>query len=140
MKNLENIPKMQIFEVPEGYFDSLPTKIQARISGEKPIEQPGFAGYYKLQYILPVIALLAVGVYWFLDQQDPRNAESILASVRTEELVAYLGDSELTTDDLLEGIQLNAEDVHDIESEVYELNLGHEDLEEMFGDLDIENL
>jgi hypothetical protein len=140
MKNLENIPKKEIFSVPDGYFDSLPGKIQARISSEKPSEQPGFVFRYRLQYALPVMALLAIGIYWFSIEQNPGDAESILASIQTEELVSYLNSSELTTDDLLQDVEFSDDDIQDIESEVYELNLGTEDLDEVLGDFDSENI
>jgi hypothetical protein len=139
MKNLENIPKKEIFTVPDGYFDSLPGKIQARISSEFLVEQPSFIFRYKLQYVLPVVALFALCIYWFGGQQET-DAESILASIQTEELVAYLGNSELTTDDLLQGVEFNEDDIQDIESEVYELNLDMDALEEVLGDFDIENI
>jgi hypothetical protein len=140
MKNLENIPKKEIFNVPDGYFDSLPLKIQARISSEKATAQPGFFVRYQLQYALPVIALLSIGIYWFAAPSDNKDPETILASVQTEELVAYLSDSELSTDDLLEDVEFNDEDAQDIESEVYELNFDTEDIDEALGDFDIENI
>jgi hypothetical protein len=140
MKNLEDIPKKEIFTVPDGYFDSLPLKIQARISGEKTEAHPGFFVRYRLQYALPVIALLSIGIYWFAAQSGNGDPETILASVQTEELVAYLNDSELTTDDLLEDVEFNEEDAQEIESEVYELNFDTEDLDEVLGDFDIENI
>jgi hypothetical protein len=140
MKNLENIPKKEVFNVPDGYFDSLPLKIQARISGEKAEAQPGFFVRYRLQYALPVIALLSIGIYWFAAQSGNEDPETILASVQTEELVAYLNGSELTTDDLLEHVEFNELDAQEIESEVYELNFGTEDLDEALGDFDIENI
>jgi hypothetical protein len=138
MKNLENIPKKEIFKVPDGYFDSLPPKIQARI--EKPAGQPGFVLRYRLQYVLPVVALFTIGIIWFSGKQGPKDAESILASVQTEALVAYLNDSELTTDDLLQDVEFNNQDAQEIESEVYELNFDTEDVDEVLGDVDIENI
>jgi hypothetical protein len=138
MKELENIPKREVFKVPDGYFESLPEKIQARIS--KPAEHPGFVLRYRLQYALPVIILLTAGIYWFLSIQNPKDAASILASVKTEELIAYLSESELTTDDLLEQVELNEEDIQNIESEIYELGFGTEYLEEIIDDFNIENI
>jgi hypothetical protein len=140
MKKLEDIPKKEIFNVPDGYFDSLPGKIQARISGKRPFEQPGFVLRYRLQYVIPVIAFFAIGIYWFSSEQNPGDAESILASVQTEELVSYLNNSELTTDDLLQNVEFNEQDIQDIESEVYELDFGTEDLDEVLGDFDSENI
>ena len=139
MKKLEDIPKKEIFKVPEGYFEGLPSRIQARIE-TGPVKEPSFVFRYKLQYALPVVALLAVGIYWFGAASQPQDVESLLASVQTEDLVAYLNESDITTDDLIEGGEFNSTDLEEIESEVYDLQLGDEDLDIDLEDLDIENI
>jgi hypothetical protein len=128
MKKLEDIPKKEIFTTPEGYFDALPGKIQARISA-KPEKQPFFA--YTLKYALPVIALLAAGIFWYTANQEttPADAESILASVETEALIAYLDESEISTEDLIENLEFRTDDIEAIESEIYILPLEELDLD-----------
>ena len=62
----------------------------------------------------------------------------MLASVSTEELVAYLETSEITTEELLEEMTLDNESVEAIESEVY-FNFDElENFDEL--DLDLNNL
>ena len=64
MKKLEDIPKKNVFEVPDGYFDRLPGIIQARVSQEK----PSFVWYswpVALRYALPVLLMMAVGIFWY---------------------------------------------------------------------------
>ena len=78
---------------------------------------------YKLQYVLPVIALFALGIFWFTRPQAANDAESILATVETEYLVAYLNDSELTPEDVLEEVDFSSIDIQDIEMEIYQLQL-----------------
>jgi hypothetical protein len=57
-------------------------------------------------------------LYYF--KADPKqDAESLLASVSTEELVAYLDQSEITTEELIESVQFDEESIEAIESEAY---------------------
>jgi hypothetical protein len=140
MKKLENIPKKEIFSVPDGYFDTLPGKIQTRISKEKPRYEQGFLFRYKLQYALPAVVLLAFGIYWFSNTSKATDAESLLASVQTEELMAYLSESDLTTEDILETVEFNATDLEQIETEVYELNLDAPQLEDALKRYNLENI
>jgi hypothetical protein len=60
------------------------------------------------------------------------SAETILASIQTEDLVAYLDDADITTDELLEQVQLDHEEITNIESSVYEFPLSDSDYEEIF--------
>jgi hypothetical protein len=145
MKKLENITKKEIFNVPDGYFDKLPGKIQARISAGIPGKETNFVFRYKLQFALAVpivigIALLAVGINSYTSNQQPGDVESILASIQTEDLITYLDESGLTTDDLLENIEFDAIDLEAIENEVYDLNLEAEGLDELADDLESENI
>jgi hypothetical protein len=118
MKKLEDIPKHNPFSVPDGYFDKLPGVIQARIA-ERTVEKQTLPYFrYALQYALPVVALIVVAVLYF----TPKEAESyndILASVSTEQLAAYLADSDITTNDILESAGLDQESAEAIEAEVY---------------------
>ncbi|HEY0744615.1 MAG TPA: hypothetical protein VGD40_24275 [Chryseosolibacter sp.] len=136
---LEDIPKKPIFNVPDGYFDQLPNKIQARISGnEKP--KPSFVLQYRLQYVIPAVLVLVIGLLWLFAPAASNDAESILASVESEQLVAYLNESELTTEELLEDVDFSTSEVEAIESEVYELELEEELIDGLLEDLDTENL
>lgn len=140
MKKLENIPKKEIFSVPDGYFDTLPGKIQARISMETPAREQGFALRYKLQYVLPVVVLLAAGIFWIAGANKTDDPETLLASVQTEALMTYLSESDLTTEDILETIEFNTSDLDAIESEVYELNLEALPLEDVIDDINPEDI
>lgn len=134
MKKLEDIPKKDVFKVPEGYFENLPSIIQARVTGQKKERAflPSFS--YALRYALPVVILGAIGYFWFNPAQ-PKTAESILATIETEDLVAYLTETEMTTDELLESVQLDANDVDQIEDEIYGEQLTDEDLDEILDEI-----
>jgi hypothetical protein len=136
MKKLEDIPKKHPFEVPEGYFDRLPGIIQARVAEKSEVKEAKPYFRYAFQYALPVIVLAIVALIYFVPKND--DAETILASVSTEELVAYLENSEITTEELLEEMTLDNESVEAIESEVY-FNFDElENFDEL--DLDLNNL
>lgn len=134
MSKLEDIPKKDFFTVPEGYFDMLPLKIQARIEASEPqrrIQQPVLR--YALTYALPL--LVAAIVVFFSTRSQP-NAEAMLASVETAALVQYLAESELTTD-MLESVDLGAEELEALENEVYDLSLEAIDMETLNSELNL---
>jgi hypothetical protein len=140
MKKLEDIPKKEIFEVPDGYFERLPERIQTRISGSISSTENSFIFRYKLQYALPLIIVVATGIYWFSAADQPENVESLLASVQTEQLVAYLGESDITTEDLLEHVVFNFEDLEEIESEVYPLATDTPEFENLVNEMDLDTI
>lgn len=126
MKKLEDIPKNNPFSVPDGYFEKLPGVIQARVAeGTQKQSRPFFQ--YALRVALPVVALVIVAVVYFMPSTR-ENYNDILASVDTEQLTAYLEESDLTVDELLDEAELDEESIEAIEAEVY------------FNDIDLENL
>lgn len=128
MKKLEDIQKNNPFSVPDGYFDKLPGVIQARIEGTAK-KQPVPYFRYALQYAMPVIALIIVAVIYLTPKTE--NYNDILASVSTEQLAAYLEDSELTTEDILESDGLDEESADAIEEEVYFNDIDFNDIDEL---------
>jgi hypothetical protein len=82
---------------------------------------------------LPAV-VIAIGLFWFTANPTSNDAESILASVNTNDLVAYLNDSEISIEDVIEAADFNNEDLDEIEGEVYdlrELDLNGIDLDEL---------
>lgn len=136
MKKLDEIPKKHPFEVPEGYFDKLPGIIQARVAGTSELKEAKPYFRYALQYAVPVIVLAIVALIYFIPKND--DVDAMLATVSTEELVAYLENSEITTEELLEEMTLDSESVEAIESEVYFNFDALENFDEL--DLDLNNL
>lgn len=104
MKRLEDIPKKQSFKVPDGYFEDLPMRIQARIEAEKPKPVVSFNyGKLALRYALLAILIGIVSVVlwnnYATKTEDPLLA---LDNIPAEQLVAYLENDEVTADDILE--------------------------------------
>jgi hypothetical protein len=137
MKKLEDIPKKEIFEVPEGYFEKLPGIIQARVSERQSSLQFSFARF-SIRYVLPAFLLIAGATFWFTKISLATDAETLLADIETEALVAYLDDSDLSTDELLDNATLLDQfDAEDIEDEVYGLPFTPEETEELINDIDL---
>jgi hypothetical protein len=114
MKKLDDIPKKNVFEVPDGYFDRLPGIIQARVAATK--KEPLWAPYvrYSLKYALPAMVIGAAGLF-FLKDGENLTAEELLATVDTVNLVAYLEESDLSSDDLLEVVPLDTDEADALE-------------------------
>ena len=128
MGKLEDIPKKQFFQVPENYFDELPAQIQSRVAVSKTDRRIRPVFRYALQYALP---LLVVAVILFYNYSSGPDVESILASVETADLINYIHESGITTEDLVENIDFNSAELEAIENEAYDLE---------FGDVENENL
>ncbi|HCM77848.1 MAG TPA: hypothetical protein DIS90_15800 [Cytophagales bacterium] len=134
---LEDIPKKNVFNTPEGYFDKLPGVIQSRIVEKQ--AQPATAGSFVwvLRYALPV---LAVGFALFLifRQSDPTSTpEDLLATVSTEDLTFYLVESDLTTEDLLDMANLQEDEIDALNNHILYPELDSDLLEDYVLEIDI---
>lgn len=135
MKKLEDIPKKNLFEVPEGYFEKLPAIIQSRVTGPSTRSNPSFK--FVLQFALPAMVVIVVAiVFWVSRPTSGATAESMLASIQTEDLVAYLKESDFTTEELLDAVELDVEDANEIEEAVYEFQLDDSELENILNDIE----
>ncbi len=145
MKKFEEIPKKQVFNVPEGYFDTLPGIIQARVATQdkRILIRPVFS--FVLRYALPVLVFFALGIFWLVRQGETATAESILATIETEDLVAYLNNADLTTDELLDHVSLDTYDANRIEEAVFEFDLSTDlntdrNYQEILDEIDLNSL
>jgi hypothetical protein len=114
MKKLEDISKKNIFEVPEGYFEKLPGIIQARVAKPEPVR----IWVTSLKYALPVLAIMAFGIFWFTGSSE-KSFDEQLAGIQTEQLIAYINDADLQIDDLSESVEWNEFDLLELEDKVY---------------------
>lgn len=136
MKKLEDIPRKNLFEVPEGYFEKLPLRIQERVSA--PVPRFSWASIAVLKYALPLVAILVVGIFW-IAQRPSATIEEQLSTIQEDQLVAYLNDSDLTTEELTNAVAWSEEDINELEGKVYEAFDSTENaLEELAHELDVE--
>lgn len=113
MKKLEDISKESIFKVPDGYFEKLPGIIQARVA--KPEPRVWFAP--ALKFAAPVLAIALAIAIWFTAGQGG-SLEDQLNEIQTEQLMAYLEESDLSPDLITEEIHWSEEDLNELEEEV----------------------
>jgi hypothetical protein len=142
---LEDISKKDTFSVPEGYFENLPTIIQSKAI-ESTKKKIAFTQVGVLKLAIPSLLLLIIaGYFGYKYQNNPSQLDSkielMLADVSTEEMVDFLDQTELSSDDLLEMVSFDGERIDDFS---YDLeNVSDEELELLINDfeiVDIENI
>jgi hypothetical protein len=114
MKKLEDISKENIYQVPEGYFEKLPGIIQARVARPEP--KVWFTP--SLKFAMPVMALVVALTIWFTSGNS-NSVEEQLNEIQTEQLLAYLEESELSVDLLAEEVVLSEEELYSLEENVF---------------------
>ncbi len=104
MKRLEDIPKKQSFKVPDGYFDDLPTRIQARIQETEKKRSWSWlpAPSFTLKLALPVFLVGIISVVVWNNLPSTKDPFAKLDSVPTEQLLAYLESDDITTEEIIE--------------------------------------
>jgi hypothetical protein len=122
VKRLEDIPKKQPFTVPDGYFDDLPMRIQARI--QAPQTQPFWATNWGLSLKL-AIPVLTIGVVAILFWKTPTSSSDPFAKLDTipsEQLLAYLEEDAVTTEEVIENGIFTSSTINTLYSEDEEIS------------------
>jgi hypothetical protein len=137
MKKLEDLPKRVDYKVPDGYFDSLPGRVQAKISAGKKAGWQFNLGLY-IRYALPMMALLGIGIFWY--NQSNQSIETQLLGIDERQLEWFI-EEDLTSEELAERVSWSAEDLEALEEEVYEaIDASGKGLDVVLDDLDLENI
>ncbi len=109
---LDELKRDNVFRAPDGYFDGLPAQIQARIN-KRQAHRISPVLVTSLKFALPVV-VLAIVVFQ-LDLFAPESADqdplALIDEVSTEDLITYLGKTDITADEILEEIDLNSMDI-----------------------------
>lgn len=135
MKKLDEIPKKNIFEVPDGYFDRLPLQIQARLEKPSPsLANPAWK--MAVRYALPALVVI-FGLFYFL-QPSTQEPEELLAEIASEHLVAYLHDSDLNVSELLEAANFNEADADSLSQLLHNTLIGDSEVNEFERELENE--
>jgi hypothetical protein len=113
MKKLDELSKENVFKVPDGYFEELPGIIQARVA--QPQSQPWFSPSFKLA--MPVVAIIIALTVW-LAYREGNSVEDQLNEIQTEQLIAYLEESDLS-DVNNEEVSLSENELNDLEETVF---------------------
>jgi len=135
MKKLDDIPKKNIFEVPEGYFDRLPLKIQARVE-EAQVRHAMPVWNLAVRFALPIV-IIGFALVYFLKPAS-NQTEVLLASISNENLVSYLDESDIEESDILEIANFNESDADSLSQHLNDSLLGDFDVAEFKGVLENE--
>jgi hypothetical protein len=90
---LSDIPKRNIYEVPERYFDRLPAQIMERTASSGYSTAPWYAAVLKPMRLalVPLLLLLVVGVVYFTQLNSHTEDHTLnLASMADEDIMNYL--------------------------------------------------
>jgi hypothetical protein len=114
MKKLEDLSRNNIFKVPDGYFEKLPAIIQSRVA--TPERKVWLTPFLKMAMPGAIIVLL---VTIWITSPSGNSIEEQLSEIKTEELLAYLDESELSIELLTEEISLNETELTGLEEDVF---------------------
>ena len=109
---LEDLPRENMFKVPDGYFDELPGIIQSRVSKKQAASHwwqiyftPANGWKVALATAIVVLVLVFGGIF---DRNDINGSmDQLLADVSLEDLIEYVEYSNITTDEILAEVDLS---------------------------------
>ena len=96
------------FAAPDGYFDTLPSRVQARVARKA---KPAFSISWSWQRTAASLAgasLIAVLVWQTLPQRQETLGSEALAGVSNEVITAYLDEQGVSADELADSQQLHS--------------------------------
>ena len=133
---LDDIEKKKVFDVPEGYFEDLPMKIQKRIESESTSKM---AIAWPKWSVALAASLTLIAVFLFVIPSNDVNAEDLLASVTQEELIAYLDEIELEEFEIITALGDNPS-VFDFEETegLDDIDLEDQSIDDMLLEYDLE--
>lgn len=138
---LDDIHKENFFKAPDGYFDTLPGRIQERIRNSGPDVAP-VRSIFNTRYLTPIaaVAMILILVVLVITEKKP-TPEEIIAGIPSESLVSYLASSEISTEELFENINpfIIAEDFFSEEDMIIDsLDISKDDMEQMLNELGLD--
>jgi hypothetical protein len=139
---LEDINKKSIYKVPERYFDQLPMRIQSQVDAQKPANHFTFSWNFAAKIAVPALAMVLLLFYFGIDNSNSgQSTEQLLAMVDTEDIIAYLETTDITTDEILEQIDFSTIelDFANEESMMEDIEMDVEDMDILFDEFGIDS-
>lgn len=138
---LEELNKKDVFSVPDDYFDKLPTIIQTR-AVESTKKRNVYSPIGVMRLALPALLIIFISgyvgyKYLYNPTQPDSRIEAMLTDVSTEEMVSYLKETDITSDELLEIVSFEGESLEDFSTGIDEVS--DEDLELLINEYDFDN-
>ena len=133
----KNLP----FQTPNSYFQGLSGSIQDRVekTNSKWVFNLNWTPQVKLVLIPAMAIALVFGYIFFFNTNETLSTDELLAQVSSEDLIAYLENSDMSTEDIIDNIDINSisddfelNDTYQIE----EMDLDNETLDELIDDID----
>ncbi len=115
---IDELKKDNVFKVPEGYFEDLPSVIQSRVAQPARNERSWVAQpMVRWATVAASVLVFVVYVTLFRSNVDTASAEILIAQIETEDLIAYLEYSDMTTEELITDYGLENIYIDDLEAE-----------------------
>ncbi|MFN4147029.1 MAG: hypothetical protein ACK4GN_14485 [Runella sp.] len=127
---LEDIPKKEVFETPNGYFEYLPAKIQQQIQARQEEREHRFtvSWSWKRTALASVAASIVAVLTWItFPQKQTSISEDALSHITHEEVVQYLKEKQITQHEI---IQYAGPEIIETDDEVliHQLQINDEDI------------
>lgn len=104
---LDDIKKKNIYSTPDRYFDQLPARIQNRVT-KKQVFGFSFSWNLILKVASPALAVFLIVFYININKNgNELNAEDLLSQIETEDLIAYLVTTDISTEEIIEELDLS---------------------------------
>ena len=133
------------FEVPERYFERLPSVIQNKTLESTRSKEVSFGfgrQYLKWALVPAAIAIFIVGrSFIFSDVVQTVDTDELIAQVSSQDLIAYLEMSELSTDEIINTVNFEEIDLEfeNTESDMLdELNFSEEEIDDLLIEFSLE--
>jgi hypothetical protein len=131
---IEGKNKGDLFKVPKNYFETLPDKIIAKANEAK--KPKVFIKPFYVYVTAIAASLLILAIVIFNDNTQPLSPEEILADISTSELIDYLADTDINTDEIMEDVNWSDVTLDFSELDYLEENITEDDLNAVLGDFD----
>ncbi len=135
---LEDIKKKNIYSVPDKYFDQLPTRIQSRVNDKKPVLGVPLNWKLALKVAAVVMILFYFGIATM--KNSTLSSEELLAQVNTDDLIAYLETTDITTDEIIEEVDFTNIDLDFYENGpiMQDIELNNEEIDALLDEYGID--
>ena len=105
---LEDINKDNIFKVPDNYFENFPERLQNKIDETKQQKKVPVIRLRSIINMAAAAVILIFAIYGITRVNDKSaSVDQILSEISSEELVNYLVESDMSTDEFLESLDMS---------------------------------
>ena len=136
---IEGLKKSNIHQVPDGYFDELPLKIQTRINAKKHTSPVFITKMQWASVLTAAVVIFIIGLIFYPNSSETNNVDGLLSEIATEDLINYLHEENLSTDEILASIDVDflLNELSTTEFGIIDENLTEEELESIYTEYDL---